>query len=104
MREVAFPILHERNHPAFPALAAEQLRDFDLQVRTLGLNQLKLVAPDIAVPTMAPLLDDSDPLIVGMILKLLENWSGENFGMKLSETIAFENEENRAAGISAGEL
>jgi len=92
VRESALGILRERNHPALAALAAEQLRDFDQQVRVLGLNQLKFVSPAIGVPTVIPLLDDPDPFIVTMSLKLLENWSGQKFGVKLSETGAFENE------------
>ena len=44
------------------------------------------------MPTVIPLLDDADPLIVTMSLKLLENSSGEKFGVKLSETASFENE------------
>jgi thiol-disulfide isomerase/thioredoxin len=92
VRESAFGILHERNHPALPALAAGQLRDFDQQVRVLGLNYLKYASPAIGVPTVIPLLDDPDPFIVTTTLKLLENWSGEKFGVKLSETAEFENE------------
>ncbi len=92
VRESALGILRERNHPALAALAAEQLRDLDQQVRVLGLNQLKFVSPAIGVPTVIPLLDDPDPFIVTMSLKLLENWSGQKFGVKLSETGSFENE------------
>ena len=92
LRESALGILRERNHPALAALAAEQLRDLDQQVRVLGLNQLKFVGPAIGVPTVIPLLDDPDPFIVTMSLKLLENWSGQKFGVKLSETGSFENE------------
>jgi len=92
VRESALGILRERNHPALAALAAEQLRDFDQQVRVLGLNALKFVSPAIGVPTVIPLLDDPDPFIVTMSLKLLENWSGQKFGVKLSETGSFENE------------
>ncbi len=92
VREAALGILQARNHPALPALAAEQLRDFDQQVRVLGLNQLKYVSPAIGVPTAIPLLDDPDPFIVTLSLKLLERWSGQQFGVKLSETSAFENE------------
>ena len=92
VREMALGILQQRNHPALPALAAEQLKDLDLQVRLLGLDHLKPVAPAIGVPTVIPLLDDPDPFIVTMSLKLLEKWSGQSFGVKLSETASFENE------------
>ena len=92
VRESALSMLQERNHPALPALAAEQLKDADPEVRLLGLTYLKSVSPAIGVPTVMPLLDDPEPLIVATTLKLLERWSGETFGVKLSETASFENE------------
>ena len=92
VREAALGILSERHHPGLAALAAEQLRDVDQQIRLLGLNKLKFVSPAVGVPTVIPMLDDSDPLLVATSLKLLEKWSGENFGVKLSETLALENE------------
>jgi thiol-disulfide isomerase/thioredoxin len=95
VREAALGILRERNHPALAALAAAQLRDADPQVRLLGLHHLKRVQASLGVPTIIPLLDDEDdPLIVATGLKLLENWSGENFGVKLRDTASFENEKS----------
>ena len=41
VRETALAVLHERKNPASAALAAEQLKDPDQQVRLLGLNYLK---------------------------------------------------------------
>jgi len=92
VRELAFGILRERNDPTLPALAAGLLRDVDPQVRMLGLDQLKPAAAALGVPLVVPLLDDPDPLIVALSLRLLENWSGEKFGVKLSETASIENE------------
>ena len=92
VRESALGVLRDRNHPALAALAAEQLHDVDQQVRLLGLHHLKSIAASVGVPTVIPLLDESDPLIVTTSLKLLEKWSGQKFGVKLSETAAFENE------------
>lgn len=91
VREIALGILRDRNHSALPSLAAAQLQDPDPQVRLLGLNYLKRVSASAAVPTVMPLLDEDDPLIVATALKLLENWSGENFGVKLRDTASFEN-------------
>jgi thiol-disulfide isomerase/thioredoxin len=91
VRETALGILRDRNHPALPSLAAAQLQDPDPQVRLLGLNNLKRVDASIGVPTVIPLLDEDDPLIVATGLKLLENWSGEAFGVKLRDTVSFEN-------------
>ena len=105
VREAALGILHERNHPALTALAAEQLRDPDQQVRLLGLNSLKHAAPAVGVPFVAALLDDADIAVLGMILKLLENWSGQKFGARLSDTAQVEStttglQEFQAEGVT----
>lgn len=102
VRESALGILRDRNHPALAALAAAQLNDFDQQVRLLGLNHLKSASAAIGVPTVLPLLDDGDPLIVATSLKLLERWSGQQFGVKLSETASFENEKTGLKEFPAG--
>src|SRR6266853_5772995 len=50
VRETALGILHERKNPALAALAAEQLKDPDQQVRLLGLNHLKAATPSVGIP------------------------------------------------------
>ena len=45
VRESALSILRKRKHPALTALAAEQLKDPDQQIRLLGLNYLKSASP-----------------------------------------------------------
>lgn len=91
VRETALGILRDRNHPALASLPVAQLQDPDPQVRLLGLNYLKRNRASIGVAAVMPLLDENDPLIVATALKLLENWSGENFGVKLRDTASFEN-------------
>jgi thiol-disulfide isomerase/thioredoxin len=91
VRETALGILRDRNHSALPSLAAAQVQNSDPQVRLLGLNYLKRVNANIGVPVVIPLLDEDDPLIVATALKLMENWSGENFGVKLRDTASFED-------------
>lgn len=92
VRESALSALREKRHPALPALAAVQLRDIDPQIRLLGLNYLKVADAATGAPMVVPLLDDPDPFVVAMSLKLLEKWSGEKFGVKLNETAPVENE------------
>jgi thiol-disulfide isomerase/thioredoxin len=92
VREIALGILHERQDPALPALAAEQLKDPDQQVRLLGLKHLRAAAaPSVGVPIVAALLDDPDVAVLGMSLKLLEGWSGQKFGAKLADTAQVES-------------
>lgn len=105
VRETALGILRERNHPAAFALAAEQLKDPDQQVRLLGLNHLKYAAPSVGIPFVAALLNDPDIAVLGMSVKLLENWSAEKFGVKLADTAQVENktsglQEFQAEGIA----
>ncbi len=91
VRESALGILRERKHPALTALAAEQLKDPDQQIRLLGLSHLKQASADVGVPFAAALLDDPDIAVLGMGLKLLENWSGQKFGAKLTDTVQVED-------------
>ena len=99
VREAALGILQERRHPALSALAAEQLKDRDQQVRLLGLNYLKAAAPPVGVPIVAGLLDDPDIAVLGMSLKLLENWSGQKFGAKLVDTAQVESKTTGLQGF-----
>lgn len=101
VREAALRILQERKHPALPALAAEQLKDSDQQVRLLGLDYLRAVDPVIGVPTVVPLLNDDDPMVVTSTLKLLERWTGQQFGVKLRDTTAVEDEKTGLQEYSA---
>lgn len=102
VRETALGILRRRNHPRLPALIVAQLHDVDQQVRSLGLNQLKFLDRESGVPKAMAMLDDPEPAIVAMSLKLLENWSDEKFGVKLSETTSFENAQTGLKEYPAG--
>jgi thiol-disulfide isomerase/thioredoxin len=105
VRETALGILRERRDPALAVVAVEQLRDADQQVRLLGLNCLKQAAPAVGVPRAAALLDDPNPAVRGVSVKLLERWSGESFGVKLADTVLVDNQTNgllefQAAGVT----
>jgi thiol-disulfide isomerase/thioredoxin len=89
-REIALGVLDERNDPALPALSAAQLNDLDPQVRTLGLMHLKKLPASVGVPLVAPLLNDSNPQVLAYAVKLLQNWSGEKFGVKLADAVPVE--------------
>jgi len=91
VRESALSILQQRRHPALYALAAAQLKDPDQQVRLLGLNYLRDAPPDLGVPTVAALLHDSGIAVLGMSVKLLENWTGQKFGVKMADTVQVQN-------------
>jgi thiol-disulfide isomerase/thioredoxin len=91
VREIALGALDSRNDPALPALSAAQLNDLDPQVRLLGLTHLRKLSSIIGVPVVVPLLKDINPQILACALRLLEDWSGENFGVKLSDAVPLED-------------
>ena len=91
VREIALGILRDRKDPALAALAALQLKDPDEQVRLLGLDHLRSAPGSVGVPIVAPMLNDPDIAVLGMSLKLLENWSGQKFGAKLADSVQVEN-------------
>lgn len=91
VREIALSTLDSRNDPALPALSAAQLNDLDPQVRLLGLAHLKKLSAGIGVPVVAPLLKDENPQILAYAVKLLEDWSGQKFGLKLSDAVPLED-------------
>lgn len=94
VRETALGILRERKHPALAALSAEQLKDPDQQIRLLGLDYLKHADPAVGVPFVAALVNDPDIAVLGLSLKLMENWCGQKFGAKLADTVQVENKTN----------
>ena len=104
-REVALSILRICKHPALEQLAAAQLRDCDPEIRLLGLDHLRRMSPGIGVPVVAPLLDDPDPFVAVKGLKLLEKWTGQNFGVKLTEIApSVEGEESGLRDLREGAL
>lgn len=101
VRQTALSLLQQHRHPALPALAAAQLRDPDPELRVLGLRHFRFLTPSIGVPTVLPILADPDPLVVTASLKLLEHWSGQDFGVKLHETAALNNPQTGGIGTRA---
>jgi thiol-disulfide isomerase/thioredoxin len=91
VRETALAELKIRHDRALPALAAAQLGDADPQVRLLGLQYLKGLPAKVGLLMAAPLLDDADPSVVADVLNLMNNWSGEDFGVKVRDVMPADN-------------
>lgn len=87
VRETAMSILAQRGDALLEPLAAAQLMDIDPEIRRLGLNYLRDAPAEIGVPHAIRQLEDPDLSVVNLSLKLLERWSGESFGSKLSDTV-----------------
>lgn len=87
VREVALSVLAERDHALLPSIAVGQLEDVDPEVRLLGLRYLKLAPSRVGVPLGVELFDDPDLRVVNHALRLIERWSGEDFGVALSDTV-----------------
>ncbi|MGO8699804.1 MAG: redoxin domain-containing protein [Limisphaerales bacterium] len=97
VREIALSALDERADPALAALSAAQLSDLDPQVRLLGLMHLRKVSARAGLPTVAPLLTDTNPQILAYVVKLMADWSGENFGVRLADAVP---EEDAKTGLT----
>lgn len=93
VRRVALGVLRDTRLSGYPALAAAQLWAVDPEVRLLGLQHLRFLPPKGLAASVARLLGDPDPLVAAMAIKLFEKWSGEDFGVKLSETAPVRNEQ-----------
>lgn len=85
VREDAFRVLRRCNRPELGTLAASQLHDSDPEIRLLGLDYLRWISSDRGIPTVAPVLDDADPLVDAYATCLLGKWAHQDFGIKLIE-------------------
>src|SRR5579872_7432296 len=74
VREAALSILRDHKDPALVGACIAELHDADPQARLLGLDNFRSASADIGVPSVIPLLADSDPLVVAKTLRLLEDW------------------------------
>jgi thiol-disulfide isomerase/thioredoxin len=87
VREVALAILQSRDDPRLFDCTRAQLRDPDPLVRRLGLEYLRKLKPDQAIPTVMPLLDDPDLTVAASADVALMHWTGEDFGVRVRDAI-----------------
>jgi|GEM_PF-593241 len=90
VREQALAWVWSMKHPLRESLAAIQLTDADPEIRLLGLRYLRRFDPRTWIPVVASLLDDPDPLVLAMGLKLWERWSGSDFGVRVRDAVTTE--------------
>ena len=93
VREVALGFCANTEYSGLAAICVAQLRDYDPEVRLLALSGLKQASADVGVPSVISLMEDPDPRVIATGLILLENWTGETFGVKLVDTVPNENKE-----------
>lgn len=87
VREVALGILQSRDDPRLFDCARAQLRDPDPLARQLGLEYLRRLKPNQAIPTVVPLLDDPDLTVAATADVALMHWTGEDFGVRVRDAI-----------------
>lgn len=104
VREKALSILMELNHSALPAAIAAQLNDVDPELRLVGLRHLRRMNREVALSLVGPALDDPNLLVAISGVKVIEQWSGEDFGVKLSDVIPAVNETTGLKEVSAEDL
>lgn len=85
-RELALGILAAHRSPRLRELALTQLNDADPLVRMLGLQHLKRAEPP-SVPTVVPLLEDSELQVAATAATLLRRWTGQNFGVRVGLSV-----------------
>ncbi|MBI4324411.1 MAG: redoxin domain-containing protein [Chloroflexi bacterium] len=86
-RELAVDLLSRQRHPALLEPAKEQLADADPAARVLALNALRQVGRATLSPLVVPLLDDPDPRVVVAADAALRKWTGQDFGLRISQAV-----------------
>lgn len=86
-REIAFTLLARANHPDLPALSLLQLRDADPAARVLGLQYIRQAGDARFLPMIIPYLDDADHSVVSTAGSVIQRWSGEDFGIRVSQAL-----------------
>lgn len=97
VRETCLAALQTRQDPALAALTFAQLKDCDPQIRLLGLQHLRHVDARMGIPATISILDDNDPEVAATGLKLLERWTGQQFGVKFRDVLPSEDPESEAS-------
>ncbi|MEO8428006.1 MAG: redoxin domain-containing protein [Verrucomicrobiota bacterium] len=95
VRELAFGALTSHKFPGTTSLAGEQLRDPDPQVRLLGLQYLQKAGPQKVLRVVFALLDDPDLSVVTSADAALRKWTGQDFGIRISQSIPVKSSSQR---------
>jgi thiol-disulfide isomerase/thioredoxin len=94
VRETCLAALQTHQDPALAALTFAQLKDCDPQIRLLGLQHLRHIDSGIGIPAAITTLDDVEPEVAATGLKLLEHWTGQEFGVKVRDVLPSEDPES----------
>ena len=86
-RDLAFTLLARAKNPDLPRLSFLQTRDADPAARVLGLQYLRQSGDARFLPEIMPCLDDADPSVVSMAGSLIQRWSGQDFGIRVSQAL-----------------
>jgi thiol-disulfide isomerase/thioredoxin len=97
VRETCLAALQTREDPALAALTFAQLKDCDPQIRLLGLQHLRHIDPGIGIPATITTLDDDEPEVAATGLKLLEHWTGQEFGVRVRDVLPSEDSESETS-------
>src|SRR5437588_10370727 len=85
VRDLALAALAAQPHPELLRLLTEQLGDVDPAARVLALTHLHKVGNSRLAPLLIPLLDDRCPLVAVQAAICLRSWTGEDFGVRMSQ-------------------
>jgi peroxiredoxin len=87
VRELSLRLLARQRFPGLSFQSKGQLRDADPAVRLLGLDHLRSSGNPKLIPILVPLLCDPDPSVRASAGNLVQKWSGQDFGIRLSQAL-----------------
>ncbi|MCC7375446.1 MAG: redoxin domain-containing protein [Verrucomicrobiales bacterium] len=102
--EASFSTLNARSHPDLARLATRQLGNSDPEIRRLALDILRRNESLSAVPSIARLLDDPQQDIAALAIHTLGRFARRDFGIKLSDAVAVDNETSGLKEFKPGSL
>jgi thiol-disulfide isomerase/thioredoxin len=95
VREIALGALAEKHSPLLANAARAQLTNSDPQIRLLGVQYLARLDPKQSLPTLIPLLDDSDLRVVATVEAALRRWTGIDYGVRIAHSIPKRREDGQ---------
>lgn len=96
VREMAIGALDQLHHPLLVHALAGLLQDPDPELRLIALRRSRNLTTNEGISLVTTQLGSKDPRVVGYALKLLGNWTGQDFGVRLADTVSTANEANEA--------
>lgn len=90
--ETSFSGLLAWSHPLLPSLALRQLDNVDPEIRQLGLHYLRRNDHPTVLEALGRRVEDPQPDLAALAIQALGRVAQQDFGIKMSEALAVEDE------------